>query len=63
MTALRYARSKSATSTSAEDWEYMIVPSPVSVNNGATYIRTDKSNNPVIMYKGNDRLYIARLAD
>ncbi|MBR3732667.1 MAG: hypothetical protein IKN25_08450 [Spirochaetales bacterium] len=63
VTALRYARSKSATSTSAADWEYMIVPSPVSVNDGATYIRTDVSNNPVILYKGDSRLYIARLAD
>lgn len=59
--ALRFARAKVANPTSASDWEYMIVPSAKPVNDGNTIIKIDLTGKPVILYKADDCLYIARL--
>lgn len=61
--ALRFARSASSTTTSQNDWEYMVVPSPVQVNGGSTILKIDSANRPVILYKGDNCLYVARLVE
>ncbi|MBQ3922416.1 MAG: hypothetical protein II707_03895, partial [Spirochaetales bacterium] len=61
--ALHFARAAAATPNTSTYWEYMVVPSSVPVNSGATYIMSDTNGNPVIVYKGNNRLYAARLQE
>ena len=46
--------------TNSSYWQYMILPSPAIVNYERTVIKWDGSK-PVIAYKGNNYIYVARL--
>jgi len=67
--ALHLARFKNttvneSTLSTLTDWEYMRVPSPVAVNFERTVIKwynNGATQIPVIAYKGNNYIYIARL--
>ncbi|MBN2546604.1 MAG: hypothetical protein JXB50_12460, partial [Spirochaetes bacterium] len=65
--ALHLAKFNGTTITKAEltaqtNWEYMTVPSTEVVNSEKTVIKWDGTNNrPVIAYKGNNYIWLARL--